>query len=207
MFTMQIHSKLIQLFTLDGTFFHYISQAQIKLTSISRSCNANRIVSKETCLEHLILPVSICIPYGIIVRIATLIHALFIIKHFELLCISQANAVCNLFPTHRTINTDLSLTFFRLLSSNDNNTISTTHTKDSQGRRVFQDFHRFNIRCIQIVDVIRKQSVHYIQRSITIDRVCTANTNFRILPGTSCIDNLHTGNLTLNRSQRIGRWF
>ena len=197
MFTMQIHSKLIQLFTLDGTFFHYISQAQIKLTSISRGCNANRIVSKETCLEHLILPVSICIPYSIIVRIATLIHALFIIKHFELLCISQANAVCNLFPTHRTINADLSLTFFRFLSSNDNNTISTTYTKNSQGRRVFQDFHRFNILWIQEVDVVVKQSVNYIQRFVTIDRVGTAYADFRVFTCPAGVDNLYTGHFTL----------
>ena len=52
--------------------------------------------------------------------------------------------------------------FLYPIDRNDDYTVGTTYTEDSQRRRVFQDLHRFDIRRVQEVDIIVEKTIHNI---------------------------------------------
>ena len=79
-FTVQVYGKLIELFRFNGTFFHDVTQTQIKLTLIRCTRNAHIVIGQKTCLEYLILPISINSPLSIIIRVASLRYQLLVVQ-------------------------------------------------------------------------------------------------------------------------------
>ena len=171
------------------------------------SCHTDIIIGNEAILKHFILPIGISIPAGKIKSGILFINKLLTIQFFELRSIHHLDSVHHMFPAEWGVDIHQSLPLLSLLCSDNDNPISSTHTENSQWRRVFQHFHRLNILGIQKVNVIIEQTVDNVKRFVAVNGVRSTYTDFGVRACLSRVDNLHTGYLSLQGRQGICRRF
>ena len=90
------------------------------------------------------------------------------------------------------------LVTFSFLSSDDYNTIGSTHTIDGSSRSVFEHRHLLNVAVVKEVDVVIEHAVNNIERRAVGERTVTADRHARTCTRSTTVNHVHTGNFTLD---------
>ncbi|MPM14846.1 hypothetical protein SDC9_61210 [bioreactor metagenome] len=131
-FAAEVYGDFRKFLRLDGAFFRSVSQSHVEPAPISGSGYTDVVVRDKSGLKHFILPVCVCTPIAVVIRLRTLIISLLIIQLLKLSSICQIDSIVNLFETERSIQVDNGLTRLCLFRRDYNNSIGAAYSKNGQ---------------------------------------------------------------------------
>ena len=157
-------------------------------------------------IKDLVLPIGIraFIIMNVVSRVTwrvAVVHLSLVHDRHVLLSIQHSLLLPRVLPAVAEIIAHVCLTCLTRLRGNQHNTIGGTRTVDCCRGSIFQNFHRLNIRRVQIVDTTaNRHTINNVQRVRTVYRTDTAYAYLRIrIRLTRRLCDLHAAHLTLQR--------